>query len=92
VGPQVAVGGQAPPPGRQLLAGPQVHQRGGVPRLLSARRRHRAARDGFRAAGAAASLRSPEGQAAPRRGRLPPGIDAGDFVPSRASPRWPTRP
>ena len=53
-----------------LRARPQAHQRGGLPRLLPAGRRDRAARDGLRAAGRAAALRPAEGQAAARRSRL----------------------
>ena len=53
-----------------LRARPQADQRGGVPRLLPAGRRDRAARHGLRAAGRAAGLRPGQGQAAARRGRL----------------------
>ena len=70
VGPEVAVARQAAAPGGELRARPQADQRGRLPRLLPAGRRHRAARDGLRAAGRAAALRPAEGQAAARRGRL----------------------
>ena len=53
-----------------LGARSQADQRGGLPRLLPAGGRHRAARHGLRAAGRAAALRPAEGQAAARRGRL----------------------
>src|SRR5262245_53840218 len=48
--------------GGEPRARPQGHQRGGVPGLLSAGRRHRPARDGLRAAGRARSIRAGEGQ------------------------------
>ena len=70
VGPEVALARQAPPAGREPRARPEGDQRGGVSRLLPARRSHRAARDGLRAPGGAHGLRSEAGQAAPRRGRV----------------------
>src|SRR5262249_3319941 len=68
---EVAVARQAASPGGELRARPQGHERGRVSRILPARGRHRAARDGLRAPGAAASLRSGESQAAAGRGLLP---------------------
>ena len=64
-----------------LRARPQGDQRGGLPRLLPARRGHRAARDGLRAAGRAARLRPARGPSSSwRRPAIPTGIDAGEFV------------
>ena len=70
VGSEVAVARQAHASGRQLRARPQEDQRGGVPRLLPAGRRDRAPRHGLRAPGGAAAVRSPEGEATARRGRV----------------------
>jgi ABC-type transport system substrate-binding protein len=61
----------SPAPSGELRARSPAHQRGGVPRLLPARGRDRAARYGFRLAGRSAALRSRQGQTAARRGRLP---------------------
>ena len=57
-------------------------ERGGLPRLLSAGRRHRAARDGLRAAGASRrrTIRRRPSSCSPRPA-IPNGLDAGDFVP-----------
>ena len=63
VGPEIALARQAAAPGGQLRARPPADQRGGLPRLLPAGRRDRAARHGLRAAGRAAALRPGEGQA-----------------------------
>src|SRR5207245_2798004 len=53
MGREVAVARQVAAPGGELRARPQDHERGRVSGLLSAGRRHRAARDGLRAAGGA---------------------------------------
>jgi peptide/nickel transport system substrate-binding protein len=71
VGPEIAVGGQAPASGGELRAGPQGHQRRRVPGLLSTRRGHHPAADGLRPASRTAPLRPREGQGLARRGRLP---------------------
>src|SRR5204862_114072 len=51
-------------------AQPPGDQRGVVPRLLSTDEHHHPARDGLRAPDAGGPLRSPEGEAAPRGGRV----------------------
>ena len=92
VGSEVAVARQAAAPGRELRARPQGDQRGRVPRLLSARRRDRAAGHGLRAAGRAAALRS---AARPSSSSPRPAIRTGSTPESsrrsRASRRWPSR-
>ena len=70
VGPEVAVARPAAAAGREPRAEPPADERGGMPGLLPAGGRDRAPRHGLRAAGRASGLRSPEGQATARRGRL----------------------
>ena len=70
MGPQVALARPAAAAGGQPGARSPADQRGGLPRLLPAGGRDRAARHGLRAAGRAAALRPGQGQEAARRSRL----------------------
>ena len=92
VGPEIAVARRAAAAGGELRARPQGHQPGGVPRLLPAGRRDRAARDGVRAAGRAAAVRSGEGEdSCWPRPAIPTASTPATSPRSRASRRWPRR-
>ncbi|PYM41687.1 MAG: hypothetical protein DME12_10625 [Candidatus Rokuibacteriota bacterium] len=60
-----------------LRAGSQGHQRSRLSRLLPAGRGHRPPGHGLCPAGRASTLRPAQGEAAPRRGRLSPGLRRG---------------